>query len=213
MKKISFLFLLAAVLPLFILVSCKEDTTVKIMSFNIRNVYANDGENCWNNRCDATAAMLETIQPDVVGIQEVCPEHVEYLDSTCTAYTGFSIGREDGKEQGERVGIYYRAADFELLDKGMFWLSETPDEPSTGWDGKYPRIAVWAQLRESGGKDFIVVNTHLDHRGVDARRNGLALIVDRLSGLKPGTPMVLLGDFNVLPDDECLLALEGKMTD
>ncbi len=84
---------------------------------------------------------------------------------------------------------------------------------SFGWDAACRRTATWCLLESKDGKrHFYYVNTHLDHVGADARRNGLALIVERIAKMnREGWPMVLTGDFNVQPDDPCLQSLEGKM--
>ena len=93
-----------------------------------------------------------------------------------------------------------------------WWLSETPDVPSKGWDAKYPRTATWALLSDlRTGRQLYFVDTHLDHRGVEARRQGLLMIVNKVREMNPDVPMVLLGDFNVEPGDSALLALDGLM--
>ena len=66
----------------------------------------------------------------------------------------------------------------------------------------------------ASGKEFFYVNTHLDHKGREARRRGLAMVLERIGAMNPkGLPMVLTGDFNVKPDDECLIDLNQVMQD
>ena len=177
---------------------------VRVMSYNIRNAGAKDGANAWKKRRAATVEMLRTEQPDVFGIQEAYPEQESFILRRCPEYGGFGVGRDDGADKGERMSVFYRRDALELLAGGTWWLSETPDVPSVGWDAKYPRTATWAHLRHKAtGRDFFFVNTHLDHRGVEARRKGLEMIVARIGEMSPGAPLVLTGDFNVFPDDEC----------
>ena len=82
-----------------------------------------------------------------------------------------------------------------------------------GWDAVCMRTATWALMQhKASGKKFYYVNTHLDHVGVEARRKGLELIVERIASMNPeGYPMVLTGDFNVTPDDPALTGLDAKM--
>ena len=193
---------------------CQCTEALKVMSFNIRNAGAQDGDNAWPLRADAVKLMLESELPDVFGIQEAYPEQEVFILENCPGYKGFGVGRDDGADKGERMSVFYRTEALELLDGGTWWLSETPDVPSVGWDAKYPRTATWAKLRrKSDGREFFFVNTHLDHKGVKARREGLAFVVDKVSEMSPGTPLILTGDFNVEPGDDCLLSLEGKMKD
>lgn len=214
MKKIVSMGLAALFAALMLLpVSCnREKQTLHVMSFNIRNSSANDGENCWENRKPAVAAMLNTLNPDIVGMQEVLPDQEEYINAECPQYLSFGIGRNDGVE-GERMTVLYNSDILEFLDGGTWWLSETPDVPSTGWDAKYPRTATWVLMKDLRCKrNFYFVNTHLDHVGVQARRNGLAMVMDKIHQMNPSIPLVLMGDFNVEPGDPCLDDVEMKMS-
>lgn len=84
--------------------------------------------------------------------------------------------------------------------------------PSVGWDAKYPRTATWALMKDlRNGRRFYFVNTHLDHKGANARRNGLAMVVEKTRGLNPDIPLVLTGDFNVEPGDSCLVDVDRLM--
>ena len=187
---------------------------LKVVSFNIRMGVAKDGENAWEHRKEATAAMIRDIQPDIMGLQEAFPFQADYIREECPEYEGVGVGRDDGAAAGEMMMIFYRSASVELLDWGTFWLSETPDVPSFGWDAACRRTATWAKMRmKDGGRGFYYVNTHLDHKGRLAEKNGLKLIVDRIGSINPeGLPMVLTGDFNVLPEDSVLDELDTMMS-
>jgi len=51
------------------------------------------------------------------------------------------------------------------LTSGYWWLSPTPKVPSIGFGNIAPRVVLWAHLRQnSSGKEFIIFNTHIDHR-------------------------------------------------
>ena len=201
-----------AALALPLVISCRSYSLV-VMSYNVRYGLADDGDNSWQNRRSATPAMLAKYKPDVFGVQEALPEQIDYILETAPDYQCYGIGRNDGVE-GERMSIFYNTRRLEMEDCGTWWLSETPDVPSKGWDAKYPRTATWALLKDlESGREFYFVNTHLDHRGVNARREGLAMIVNKVSEMNPEIPMVLTGDFNVEPADSCLLALDGLMLD
>ena len=75
------------------------------------------------------------------------------------------------------------------------------------------RTATWALMKDKKtGKKYYFVNTHLDHKGAEAQKNGLALIVSKIKEMNPkGYPMVLTGDFNVKPDNPALTDLDKIM--
>lgn len=191
-----------------------EDSSLRVVSFNIRNGEANDGTNSWIYRYPASVLMVREIRPDIMGLQEAYEYQVNFLAENLRDYKCVGVGREDGKHEGEHMSIFYNKKTVSLKKWGTFWLSETPDEPSLGWDGACRRTATWALMKDKRtGHKFIYVNTHLDHVGKTAQRNGLNLIMEKVSELNPDNlPVVLTGDFNVEPDDSILEALDGKMT-
>lgn len=210
MKKIVFC---AAIAALFSLVSCNKSSELKVMSYNVRLEHMGDGDNAWPNRKEATIEMLETIKPDVFGVQEALPQQVKYISEQAPLYKNVGVGRDDGVAKGEFMSIFWNTEVIEMIEWGTYWLSETPDEPSYGWDAACRRTATWALMKDKrNGKQFYFVNTHLDHKGVEARKNGLKMVLDRIAAMNPdGYPMVLTGDFNVTPDDECLVDLDKRM--
>ena len=207
--------LLAALLPFFMACTPKEAPTLKVLSYNIRYGTAKDGDFVWENRRDAAAAMILDQHPAVFGVQEALDFQLTFLQEQCPNYQFVGVGREDGVADGEHMAVFYDTTQLELEKWGTYWLSETPDVPSFGWDAACKRTATWTLFKVlANGKHFYYVNTHLDHVGQEARRNGLALVVERIGAMNPeGYPLILGGDFNVYPDDPCLQDLRGLMQD
>lgn len=218
MKTLKHLLPIAAmILTLCAAAACGNDTTLRndtltVMSYNIRTGVARDRENDWAIRAKATPEMLKTVKPDIFGVQEAYDFQIYYIEHFCPEYKSYGIGREP-KGKGEHMSIFYNTEVLEMLDQGTYWLSETPDEPSLGWDAACIRTATWALMRDlRNDRKFFFVNTHLDHIGSEARKNGLALVVERIGAMNPdGYPMVLTGDLNADPDDPCLNDIEKLM--
>ncbi|MWV65847.1 endonuclease/exonuclease/phosphatase [Halorubrum sp. JWXQ-INN 858] len=231
-------------------------TRLRAMSYNVRYDNRNDHHDAWYVRRDGVADLVRFHRPDVVGFQEPLAEQREDLGDRLPGYEFVGRGRR-GDGEGEGCPVAVRTDRWDVVDDGTFWLSETPAEPSTAWDASYPRIATWARLtlRRDGTDDasiggiddgpadddpadgastdtsLIVMNTHLDHVGVRARRESARLLRDRAAdlatiagpegGAKGGesgaraqarTPVVLVGDFNCTPGSEphrILTALDG----
>lgn len=186
---------------------------LKVMSYNIRYGGAKDGTNSWHMRCPATIEMLRDIKPDVFGVQEAMDYQVKFIDEYTKEYKNVGVGRDNGKHEGEHMSIFWNKKTVSLLKWGTFWLSETPEVPSKGWDAVCRRTATWALMKDKKtGKKFYFVNTHLDHKGVEAQKNGLMLIIERIAKINPeGYPMVLTGDFNIKPDNRNLKELDKIM--
>lgn len=187
----------------------QQPITVNWGTFNIRYDNPDDQENNWKFRKDRVATFIQQEKLDIVGMQEVLHNQLEDLKTRLPEYAEVGIGREDGKQQGEYAPIFYRKDRFKLLDSNTFWLSQYPDSVGfIGWDGACTRIATWAKLEEkSTGKIFLAVNTHMDHVGVEARRKGALLIIERIQEIVGNRPAVLTGDFNVNDKSEAYQTL------
>ena len=214
--KRSALMIMAAlvILPLTVRAQKNNEDTdgLKVMSYNIRLGSANDGTNSWAMRYIATGEMLEDQKPDVFGVQEALEYQVRFIEEMC-GYESVGVGRDNGKKEGEYMSIFWNKKKVSMLKWGTFWLSETPDKPSMGWDAACKRTATWALMKDKRtGNKFYFVNTHLDHKGKEAQKNGLKLIVERIAEINPdGYPMILTGDFNMEPDNSNLADLDSKM--
>ena len=215
MRKIT--LVVAALLSMLPCISSAQEQDreydLKVMSYNIRMGSAKDGTNSWEFRYPATALMLEDQKPDVFGVQEAFNYQIRFIEDNFEDYDCVGVGRDDGKQKGEFMSIFWNKKTVKMIKWGTFWLSETPEKPSMGWDAACKRTATWALMKDKKtGKQFYFVNTHLDHRGTEARKKGLELIVSRIAEINPkGYPMVLTGDFNVKPDNAALKDLDTKM--
>lgn len=190
-----------------------KDYDLKVISYNIRMGAAKDGTNSWEFRYPATALMIEDQKPDVFGLQEAFSYQVRFIAENFKDYDNVGVGRDNGKDKGEFMSIFWNKKTVKMIKWGTFWLSETPEKPSMGWDAACKRTATWALMKDKRtGKMFYFVNTHLDHKGKEAQRKGLELIVSRIDEINPkGFPMVLTGDFNIKPDNTALKGLEERM--
>jgi len=171
---------------------------VRVMSFNVRYDTATDGVDNWAHRRRLAAATIQYHDPDVVGIQEAMHHQLRELETMLPGYAWVGDARDTIAAGGEHTAVGYRRDRFEAADTETFWLSETPGTVgSVGWDATHPRVATWVRLHDRGGDGgLLAVNTHLDHRGERARREGIAVVLDRVAALANGDPVVLSGDFN-----------------
>lgn len=187
---------------------------IKVMTYNIRLDVKSDGANTWSERKDFFTGQLKFYEPDVFGIQEGLPNQVIDIAAALPDYKYVSTGR-DGNNQGEASSIFYKKNRFDLKESGTFWLSETPDVISKGWDAALNRICTYVLLYDKLNKKYFwMFNTHLDHVGEVARTKSLELIVSKINSLnKQHYPVVLTGDFNTEPAEPRIQSLKQKMID
>lgn len=201
----------------------KEYTDISVISFNIRVDNAADGTNVWRNRRDAVVTMIERERPMLLGLQEAQPHQITYLSEHCPDYAWYGLGRDTGKvppatdsyAAEETMAVFWRTAELELLDKGTFWLSETPDLVSKGWDASYRRTCTWAGFRhKKSGQTCYFFNTHLDNDGKVAREESIKLLVSRMKTINSKRRVSFLtADFNSNVTDACFAPLHVYMRD
>ena len=177
----------------------QEQHELKIISFNIRyNSWNNiDGENGWPNRKAAVVKMINEEFPAAIGLQEALIDQLQYLDSCLPQYRRIGVGRDDGKDAGEFMAIYYDTTRLLLLYDTTRWLSETPEIPSKYEGAGCYRTVTVARFRDKlDGREFAYLNTHLDHVSDDARVRGAQVVGDIVANSLKGIPVVVGGDMN-----------------
>ena len=191
----------------------REQTTLKIMTYNIRYDNPGDGLNSWNNRKDFVSALMQFHGADIICIQEGLLQQVHYLRDALKEFEFCGVGRDDGKEAGEYAAIFFRKSMFDQLAGSTFWLSPSPAQPGKGWDAALPRIVTWASLRfKSNGRSFVVFNTHFDHMGEIARRESARLLRAQIPRIAGDRPVIVTGDFNSTEQDSAYQILVKPMS-
>lgn len=172
--------------------------TLNIGTYNIRVDKEEDVAkgNGWTKRSSKICDLVLFHDLHLFGAQEVERHQLEDMLDQLKEYEYTGVAREDGNEGGEYVPIFYRPDMLQLIDSGNFWLSETPDTASKGFDAACFRLCTWGRFRMNDGTEFFCFNTHLDHRGETARREGAKLIISKMKEIAGDTPILLTGDFN-----------------
>jgi len=180
----------------------KKETPFNIITYNIRYNNTGDGINAWPLRKDKVAGLLAFHKADIFNVQEALIEQINDLKSSFPEFGCYGLGRDDGREAGEHMSVFYRKSRFEKLAEGTFWLSETPEKPGMGWDAACNRTCTWLKLKDKITKvSFFIFDTHLDHRGIKAREEGVKLILNRIAEInKENLPLILTGDFNLVKE-------------
>lgn len=187
-----------------------EPAPVKVMSFNVRQGTARDGDNRWELRRGLVCELVRAEAPDVLGLQEALRFQLDELRQALPGYAEVGVGRDGGKK-GEYSAILYRADRFDLTDAETFWLSDTPGEVSNTWKAACLRVCTWGRFVERDtGRAFYHYNTHLDHVSQPAREKSVRLIVDRIGSRAHPDPFVLTGDLNAGEANPAILFLLAK---
>ena len=190
-----------------------EDGGIRIMSCNVRCLTVLDlGKKSWFYRADKLLGDIEEESPGIVGFQEVTRWQYDYLVDTMSGYDSV-ITYRDNSIISEGCPVFYNTALYTLVDKGSFWLSETPEVMSRDWDSACYRICSYVILTDNASqKDFVVFNTHLDHVSDEARINGIGVVLDKIAQFGD-LPAVIMGDLNAEEGSATYLSVTENFLD
>ena len=171
---------------------------IVVCTYNLRFDNAADTGSRWAQRGPVVASIIRFYDFDIFGTQEGLINQLEDLSAALPAYARYGIGRDDGKDAGEHSEIFYKKDRFKLLDKGDFWLSQTPEKPSLGWDATCcNRICSWVKLQDKkSGKKLWCFNVHYDYQGMVAREESSKLLLARIKQIAGDGMVILTGDLN-----------------
>ena len=190
-----------------------QSEEIKIMSYNVRCLTPMDmGQKSWYYRADLIMSDIASEAPGIIGFQEATKWQYRYLVDCMPQYDSV-ITYRDKSIASEGCPIFYNTEQFTLIDKGSFWLSETPDVMSKDWGSACYRICSYVILTENAsGKDFVVFNTHLDHVSDEARINGIKVVLDKIQQFG-GLPAVIMGDLNAEVGSQTYLSVTEHFLD
>lgn len=185
---------------------------LKVVSFNIRCANDKNGHSI-AERAPRLASAITPLEPDVIGLQEYNPKWEDYIDR----YFGENyeiFNKYRSVETPESAPILWRKNKFKCIDKGYFWLSDTPDVESRGWDEVYHchRICEYIILEaKENGVRFCVMNTHYGFGDAGQIKSG-ELIHARSQEISD-YPTIIIGDFNLTTDAPGYAVLTEYFTD
>ena len=169
---------------------------LKVVSFNIRSVDDKRGY-AIKQRAPRLATVLEGYDADVIGFQEYTPLWTEYIEKYfCDKYEFFNKYRTDTGWR-EAAPILWKKDTFNCIQRGYFWLSDTPEQMSGGWDTlPHNRICMYVLLQDKrDGKTFAFFNTHFGF-GEENQIKSVRLVQSYMQKFA-AYPTFIVGDFNM----------------
>ena len=166
------------------------------MSFNIRYGTANDGENSWPFRREATLEFLRTCSCDLIGMQEVLAFQLAEIKEAAPWYDWVGVAREDGEAEGEFAAILYDTRRVKVSWSSTFWFSDTPDVVgSTSWGNELTRICTFGSFSVDD-HIFDFYNLHIDHESAVSRLKSVEMLAYKIHSRPIANPVIVTGDFN-----------------
>ena len=186
--------------------------SIKVISFNIRCV-DDPNNHSIPERAPCLATVMASYDADIIGFQEYSAFWEEDIEKYfCDKYEFFNKYRTDG-DGLEGTPILWKKDKFECLQRGYFWLSDTPEVMSGGWDDYgCNRICLYVILKnKEDGKTFFYLNTHFGF-GEENQVKSVRLIQDYVQKLS-SYPSFITGDFNLFPNSRPYNEMVKKYAD
>lgn len=171
---------------------------LKLISFNIRCCDDPDG-NSIQERAPRLAKITSEYDADIIGFQEYTVPWEKPVAELYKDYEMFNKYRS--VHELESAPILWKKGKFECLDTGYFWLSDTPEVESRGWDELYNcwRMCEYVILKHiESGKVFTYMNTHYGF-GDKGQTDSSRLIYEYSEKISTN-PTIITGDFNMRPN-------------
>lgn len=192
------------------------NASLRVATFNIRYGTANDGPDRWELRKPRAIALLRSLAPELLGLQEALDFQIEEILNVFPGYRSLGVGREDGISQGEHAAILFDTTRLESVESGTFWFSDTPEVVgSAHWGNELCRICTWSKFKDqSSGAVFWHFNVHVDHMSEPSRDRSAAYLLERIAALPEDARVIVTGDFNEHEDKPGILRLkQGGLRD
>ena len=223
MKKLVILFAMVALVSCGVAHKVSEKEPVKtpermpedassaefrLGSYNVWISTIGKGNYAWNVRKDRLAKSIVDMNMDVFGIQEVDLRIQKELPALlekhgAADYGWYIFSPYSPKGRGDKAqALLYRKDRFKILESHYFWMSETPEVISRGWDEqKFCRGGFCVVLKDKRtGRKFFLMHSHFP-LGKEARRRAADVCIEMEKKYnKDGLPSFLIGDLNNRPD-------------
>jgi len=171
----------------------RAPTKVSVLTYNIYHGEDANG----NSNLDAVARIINSLEPDLVALQEV--------DNKTTRVKGLDLTAELSQRTGTR-GIFGKAMDYAGGQYGEAILCRHPvveikNNPLPHTPEAEPRTALEVHVELSMGQRIVFVGTHLDHlRDQKNRMMQASQIMDLYATCD--LPIILAGDLNAVPGSD-----------
>lgn len=197
----------------------KQLSEISFLSFNIRFANPNDGINVWGIRSKHVSGLIQNYDDDIIGVQEALLTQIDDIQKDLgNSYEIYAVGRGGEGKNNESCAILCKRERFLILNKGTFWLSETPDIIGSKLEGStLPRICSWMRLFDFYNERIMFVfNTHLDHMSPKIRYRMVGILFTYMEKLLINSisrNVILMGDFNAFSDEETISFIKKKFND
>lgn len=190
--------------------------TLKVMTFNIQ--HGIDGSHRYN--LQRAIDVIASVQPDLVGLQEVTRNHPAYDCDDQPAKLAAGLKAATGRDWSVKYEQEWFTQVFDCREsgrgdgsatEGLAFLAPGPLGATSMTPLPVSRIALAVRFAPAGGLPVVVTHLASGRKNVEARQKEIDALLRWTHRFGP--PLILLGDFNAKPDDVELQPVLPLFTD
>jgi endonuclease/exonuclease/phosphatase family metal-dependent hydrolase len=172
---------------------------LNIFSSNIRFENPSDGPNDWPFRKALLSSILNSNDAHIVCSQE--GRKSQLMDLNSLLDTNIVDGHRSYIAERMYPTIFVNG-DIQIDKSQDIWLSNTPNiAGSKSFNSMFPRLCTYIRFTYMN-KDFILVNTHLDHVEENTRLEQTKVLVREINKVHKDEYIIVCGDFNTKPQSK-----------
>jgi len=179
--------------------------TLRVLTYNLHGLLTDEPKPNWDSvRIAWLAEVIETLDPDVVGFQEVLQHAGSDGSDNQIRTLADTLSRRTGRSWEVRSAVAHPS--WERFDEGVAILTRHPivrtDEYMLKPRDVFQRNLLAVRIRTSLG-DIDVFTTHLAHRPeAESTRTAQVSEIKQHVGFRgrESIPAIIVGDFNATPD-------------
>ncbi|MBT3393582.1 MAG: hypothetical protein HN411_00535 [Waddliaceae bacterium] len=197
-----------------------KDEKLRVITYNMLfNICEDtlDKAHHWKKRYHRVAKIVDVINPDIIGSQEIFQGQADDLMALIgDTYAFYGRDSHDGLNEGMVNGVFYKKSRYDLLEGKVIFISKTPDIPSRDPYDQMQFLTVCKFRDIKTKKILVIINTHLAFYSTDSREYSAHFISDFIESFPHEEPIILTGDFNSFPfrpDIESLPFYDGDLID
>jgi len=170
---------------------CKKCRKIRVMTYNMLfDLFDNNlaPVNRWPARLPRIVALIENMNPDVIGTQELQPNQVQdlvpLLDDT---YKFISVN----SSTGDQDGIFIKKKRFHIHKKELVFAESDPETP----------VITIVELKDKKTARVVAIaNSHFSFSNIENRALEAHLVAKKAHCLVKRMPVIFMGDLNTFPN-------------
>lgn len=210
--RLQYTYIITFIVGILTAMPSKASIKLRMASFDVMNMEEGDAYMPWTSRSTDICIKLHKLQADIIGLQDVDSLQLSDIAQGLPEYSVADEKVASGFTHQHTNPLLYNSKVLKLVDRGTFYIADTPDVPAKSWNSNHVSSIFWSIFQHiKTGESFMVANTQWDSIDDNYRQDASMLIKIQLSKMTNKTPIVMMGNFAKTSEDIFYNALRSRV--